>query len=1161
MALAMILTLAPTTGFADEITPEPLSGDVYFHYAGGPTTHDVLVNGVPTTIYCLQEDYVWPGGESQGAKDGPYYKSSDDHPFLTAQQLQVLRRVMFAGYPHDTFGWLREYAMEIGYEEWYEFFASDITQRAIWELMARWGISGNYSSHDDEELVELYGSTVVLDLIDYGLNGANISAPSSTSVAVHGSAVFSQIAGGSWKTGALSITDPAGFGIFFNMTLPTGVRAVDEAGNELSMLRENEAFYLVTDDPSEIPSDGKLRVSSTFTYPSEIAAYETDLVDEDAGPYQSMLSVSMVTMNLNGSLPLSAGAAQTVKVEGSKTWDDNDDLDGSRPSSIIVRLHADGIEIDHKEVSASDDWKWNFGELPKYKDGSLVEYSVTEDHVAGYSTTYSGYDITNHYTPGKTSVTVEKHWEDSHDQDGIRPETVTVKLLADGADTGKTVTLSEANVWEGSFNDLDEKAAGAKITYTVQEVEVSGYTDTVSGDADHGFVITNSHTPATVTVAGSKTWDDHNDQDGKRPESIQITLHADGRALETRTVTATDGWAWKWTGLPEREAGEMISYTVTEEEVENYTTVYSHDGYDITNTYTPGKVSVSVEKAWNDNHNQDGMRPTGVTIRLLANTHDTGKTLFLSDSNHWSGDFTDLDEYKDGERIHYSVSEEPVDGYSGRITGTEHDGFTVTNSHVPETVDVEGSKIWDDKDNQDGKRPSSITVRLHADGIEIDHKEISASDGWKWTFGDLPKYKDGSLVEYSVTEDHIPDYSTTYSGYDITNHYTPGKTSVTVEKHWDDSHDQDGKRPETVTVKLLADGVDTGKTVTLSEANRWEDSFTDLDEKAEGAEITYTVQEVEVPGYTNTVNGDANRGFVIINAYTPETVSVAGSKTWDDNDNRNGKRPEGITVRLHSNGTEIAHKYVTAAESWSWSFSGLPKFDKGTAVRYTITEDAVDEYSTTYSGYDVTNSYTPGKVSLAVSKVWDDENDKNGKRPESIIVTLVKNGEDTETTLVLSEENNWEGSFTNLDEYTNDVRNVYTVKENSVDGYTSAIIGDEHIGYTIINSYTPESEMIDDTSEDGPEEEISEDKGKIDDQGEKHRSTIDDDRDRGNSQIENGEESESDDKYRATITSDDETPKTGDSSNIFLWMILLLFSGFIFISTMMYNRTKRQKAE
>ena len=104
-----------------------------------------------------------------------------------------------------------------------------------------------------------------------------------------------------------------------------------------------------------------------------------------------------------------------------------------------------------------------------------------------------------------------------------------------------------------------------------------------------------------------------------------------------------------------------------------------------TNTYTnPDLISIPVEKVWDDADNQDGIRPASVTVRLLADGKDTGKSLVLSEENGWKGAFEGLDEYVGGERIAYTISEDPVEGYSTAIAGDAVKGFTVTNTHSPE---------------------------------------------------------------------------------------------------------------------------------------------------------------------------------------------------------------------------------------------------------------------------------------------------------------------------------------------------------------------------------------------------------------------------------------------------------------------------------------------
>ena len=442
--------------------------------------------------------------------------------------------------------------------------------------------------------------------------------------------------------------------------------------------------------------------------------------------------------------------------------------------------------------------------------------------------------------------------------------------------------LTEVNQWTGSFTDLDEFANGQKIIYTVSEDGVNDYETTISGDAATGYAVTNTHTPETTSVSGTKTWDDNNDQDGARPEKITIRLRANGTEVASKEVTAKDNWKWSFDNLDKYKNGKEITYTVTEDAVADYTSEVK--GYDVTNTHAPGKTSIAVTKAWNDNNNQDGKRPNDVTIHLLADGKDTGKTVTLNEANHWSAAFEELDTKKAGKDIAYTVKEDDVAEYDVAITGDAKTGYIVTNTHTPETTSVSGTKTWVDNENQDGARPESITIRLLANGEEVQSKEVTASDNWSWTFSELPKYKDGAEISYSVKEDAVTDYSASYEGANVTNTHTPGKTSISVSKVWNDCNDQDRIRPKSVTVHLLADGKDTGKVLTLNGENQWTGSFTDLDVYANGEKIRYSVTEDAVSGYQSSITGDGIKGFTVTNVHTPDNkppkpAPPTGSKT------------------------------------------------------------------------------------------------------------------------------------------------------------------------------------------------------------------------------------------------------------------------------------------
>ncbi|HEN3111187.1 TPA: Cna B-type domain-containing protein, partial [Streptococcus agalactiae] len=77
------------------------------------------------------------------------------------------------------------------------------------------------------------------------------------------------------------------------------------------------------------------------------------------------------------------------------------------------------------------------------------------------------------------------------------------------------------------------------ITYTVEEVTaIDGYTSETTQTSANNFTITNTHTPETTEVSGTKVWDDNDDQDGLRPTSIKVNLLANGTVINSQTVTA-----------------------------------------------------------------------------------------------------------------------------------------------------------------------------------------------------------------------------------------------------------------------------------------------------------------------------------------------------------------------------------------------------------------------------------------------------------------------------------------------------------------------------------------------------------------------------------------------------------------------------------------------
>lgn len=189
------------------------------------------------------------------------------------------------------------------------------------------------------------------------------------------------------------------------------------------------------------------------------------------------------------------------------------------------------------------------------------------------------------------------------------------------------------------------------------------------------------------------------------------------------------------------------------------------------------KTSISGQKTWNDNDNQDGKRPSKITVNLLANgVKVASKEVKPDATRNWTYHFDNLDVVDDaGNVIAYTVSEEPVAGYETTVEGTN-----ITNNRIPDMTEVAVKKIWDDADNKDGLRPEKITVRLLADGQEVAEKEITATDNWQASFTDLPVYKEGKKIAYTITEDPVADYTSNIDGFTVTNRHTPPTTPPTT---------------------------------------------------------------------------------------------------------------------------------------------------------------------------------------------------------------------------------------------------------------------------------------------------------------------------------------------------------------------------------------------
>ena len=485
-------------------------------------------------------------------------------------------------------------------------------------------------------------------------------------------------------------------------------------------------------------------------------------------------------------------------------------------------------------------------------------------------------------------------------------------------------------------------------------------------------------------------------------------------------------------------------------------------------------MDVSVSKKWIDADGNPITTPdvTSITAKLFADGVDTGKTVDITAANNWKATFTHLRQYNvvtasDGTTtktpIEYSVEEVGVNGegqvtYGGKkyqVTSTSGKvnqnsptdavALEITNKLVQEKVSVSGKKFWVDDDNNDGKRPSSITVRLLADGVEVQNKTVTEDDNWEFTFTDLPKFKGSTEIVYTISEDAVADYSTSISNYDIANTHAPEQIVIPVKKVWVDNNDAQSLRPTSVHVKLFADGEKVDE-VDLNSANSWQYIFTGLSRYRNGHEIQYTVKEDAVTNYSTAYSGDMTSTITITNTIDGK-VSIPVTKKWI------GKAAESATIHLLADGQEAANVTLNADNNWQYTFTDMPKYKDGKLITYTISEDAIAGYTTAITGdatnYVVTNTNMK-TIDIPVTKNWV------GTEGTSAEIILSKDGNEIDR-ITLNAANNWTHTFTNLELYdkTDGHEYAYTVKETDIAGYEKNITGNEADGFTVTNTYKP----------------------------------------------------------------------------------------------------------
>ena len=166
--------------------------------------------------------------------------------------------------------------------------------------------------------------------------------------------------------------------------------------------------------------------------------------------------------------------------------------------------------------------------------------------------------------------------------------------------------------------------------------------------------------------------------------------------------------------------------------------------------------NLSVKKEWVLDPNLATTKPEKVKVSVLKNgVKDENLTVELSASNGWKASFSNLPkEDANGQKIVYTVSEEEVAGFKAAISGSEENGFTISNYNGSRVV-IPVTKIWQGK----GPHPDHLNVQLFANGEKVATYTLNKANAWQHSF-DMPKYdQSGVEIRYTVTEDSVSGYT------------------------------------------------------------------------------------------------------------------------------------------------------------------------------------------------------------------------------------------------------------------------------------------------------------------------------------------------------------------------------------------------------------------
>ena len=217
-------------------------------------------------------------------------------------------------------------------------------------------------------------------------------------------------------------------------------------------------------------------------------------------------------------------------------------------------------------------------------------------------------------------------------------------------------------------------------------------------------------------------------------------------------------------------------------------------------------------------------------------------------------------------------------------------------------------------------KPEKVVVSVLKNGVKDENLtvELSAANGWKASFSNLPKQDaNGKEIVYTVSEEEVAGFKAAISGSEKTgftiSNYNGSRVVIPVTKIWQGK----GPHPDHLNVQLFANGEKVA-TYTLNKANGWQHSFDMPKLDANGKEIRYTVTEDSVAGYTATTQSNPATGYVNVfvnkkNDNTPNPNNGGGGRNGGGGNGGGGNSPSPSPSQPNPRGGDVLNANRTPA--------------------------------------------------------------------------------------------------------------------------------------------------------------------------------------------------------------------------------------------------------